>query len=182
MNPAKDLLQQAINQDYAAAYASKDKEMLKKLASLGMVEIIDETPRRVRYKATARARASRAPWSAIISEGDAPDYRGSGSGRTGLSRIPPRRTPFENPFHVTPKGTAFYLQQGEIGDPDTHGAQKARRILRSEGIDQPLAGHTIRKVGNQYRVIGPDGKDTGYYGLSEESAERILAKRTRGMR
>jgi len=87
-----------------------------------------------------------------------------------------------NPYHVTPKGTAFYLKPGEIGDPDTRGAQKARRILRSEGIDQPLAGYNIRKVGSQYKIIAPDGSDTGKYGLSEESAERLLAKHSRSSR
>jgi hypothetical protein len=83
---------------------------------------------------------------------------------------------------VTPKGTAFYLPPGEIRDPDKLGAQKARRILRSEGIDQPLAGYNIRKEGNVYKIIDPRGQDTGWYGLSPDAAERILAKRTRGMR
>ena len=113
--------------------------------------------------------ALRQAWGEVNAGKIPPDY---------TKRVKPKK-PKKNPYHVTPGGTAFYLPQGEISSPRTRGAQQARLHLKAEGIEQPLYGYTIRKSGNQYKIIDPDGNDTGKYGLSEEAAERLLAKHAR---
>jgi hypothetical protein len=191
-----DLLLQAIHQDKAAAILPWEISAVRKLAKSGLVEILEERKNLIRYAATPKGRAAAgkvprfyAPAAqeffaeAPISLSPTNVVRGTAaSGRRTMPLFIENRRKKHNPYHVTPKGTAFYLKQGEIGDPDTHGAQKARRILRSEGVDQPLAGYNIRKVGNQYKIIAPDGSDTGKYGLSEDAAERLLAKHSRASR
>jgi hypothetical protein len=47
------------------------------------------------------------------------------------------------------------------------------------GLEEEEHGYTIRKVGNKHMIIDPDGNETGKYGMSEESAERLLAKHAR---
>jgi hypothetical protein len=185
-----DLILQAVHQGSAAAILPNEIYAVRNLAKKGLVEITSSQKNLVRYVATPQGRASASRvqrhharhseelYSSIPTAGT-PLYTKSGR-RTLPTMIENRKK--HNPYHVTPKGTAFYLKPGEIGDPDTLGAQKARRILRSEGIDQPLAGYNIRKVGSQYKIIAPDGSDTGKYGLSEESAERLLAKHSRSSR
>ena len=75
-NPAQDLLEQALNQDSAAAYQPKDKELVRKMEAAGFVRILDETPARIRFAATARARASRTPWQKFEPRKKSSEYPG----------------------------------------------------------------------------------------------------------
>lgn len=75
-NPAQDLLEQALNQDSAAAYQTKDKELVRKMEAAGFVRILDETPARIRFAATARARASKTPWQKFEPRKKSSEYPG----------------------------------------------------------------------------------------------------------
>ena len=75
-NPAQDLLEQALNQDSAAAYLPKDKELVRKMEAAGFVRILDENQARIRFAATSRARASRTPWQKFEPRKKSSEYPG----------------------------------------------------------------------------------------------------------
>ena len=60
--PAKYLLQQALNQGHAATFDPYEKALVRKLRDAGLVTILASNQDFTRFAATQKARASRAPW------------------------------------------------------------------------------------------------------------------------
>ena len=117
-NPAQDLLEQALNQDSAAAYLPKDKELVRKMEAAGYVRILDESQARIRFAATSRARASRVPWQKFEPRKKSSEHPGQ------------RNTPDER-----------WTKEHEAEEQAYHSIHRAKRLPRS-AKSNPSPGFT----------------------------------------